>query len=358
MRKHAAMATSQQVGTAVGAHLVGGLDAPDAETAMRTACRILGHHLHAVTDGETGERNQWIGWQLGKLTAIDGIDMAGAKHQPGDNPEYDNMPALQVDPAVTELPSRSLGYADAVAESYPLYRRLRDAGDIPAGVKFQVSVPTPYASVAAWVRNEDQERFFPVYARAMADEVAAIAAIVDHDDLVIQQDVAVEIGALVGAFAAGGQLNDPDFIRQSVADALAQPAGDFERGIHLCYGDYHHRHFAVPDDLSICVGVAQKVVDQADFVHMPADRETGTNPDYYAPLRDLEPRRLALGVVDYEGDSERTRALTEAATAGTGGMEFAVATECGMARITERGPGGPSLERLLELHAEVSAPIR
>src|SRR6185436_7676717 len=162
---------------------------------------------------------------------------------------------------------------DAVAESYPLYRRLRDAGDIPAAVKFQVSVPTPYASVAAWIRNEDQERFFPVYAQAMADEAAAIADIVDHDDLVIQQDVAVEIGALVGAFTAGGQLNDPDFIRQSVADALAQPA----------------------DDLSICVGVAQKVVDQADFIHMPADRETGTNPDYYAPLRDLEPRRLALG---------------------------------------------------------------
>ena len=63
-------------------------------------------------------------------------------------------------------------------------------------------------------------------------------------------------------------------------------------------------------------------------------------------------------MVDYDGDSERTRALTEAATAGTGGMEFAVATECGMARITERGPGGPSLERLLELHAEVAAPIR
>jgi hypothetical protein len=29
-----------------------------------------------------------------------------------------------------------------------------------------------------------------------------------------------------------------------------------------------------------------------------------------------------------------------------------------MARIDERGPGGPSLERLLQLHAESSAPIR
>lgn len=337
---------------------MGGLDASDAETAMRTACRILGRHLHAVTDGETGERNQWIGWQLGKLTAVDGIEMAGTKHQPGDNPEYEGMPSLAIDPAVTALPDGSLGYADAVQQSYPLYRRLREAGEIPDGVKFQVSVPTPYASVAAWVRDEDQERFFPVYARAMAAEVQAIADLVDHADLVVQQDVAVEIGALVGAFGAAGALGEPDFIHQSVADALATPEGDFERGIHLCYGDYHHRHFAVPEDLSVCVGVAQAVVDRADFIHMPADRETGTNPDYYAPLRDLEPRRLALGVIDYEGDSERTRALVEAATAGTGGMEFAAATECGMARISERGPGGPSLERLLELHAEVAAPIR
>jgi len=35
---------------------------------------------------------------------------------------------------------------------------------------------------------------------------------------------------------------------------------------------------------------------------------------------------------------------------------FAVATECGMARIDERGPGAPSLERLLQLHARAAAP--
>ena len=73
------MTTGQTVGTAVGAHLVGGLKASDAETAMRTAGGILGRHLHAVTDGETGERDQWIGWQLGKLAAIDGIDVVGTK---------------------------------------------------------------------------------------------------------------------------------------------------------------------------------------------------------------------------------------------------------------------------------------
>ena len=37
------MEPTRQAGMAVGAHLVGGLDASDAETVMRTPCRIRGH---------------------------------------------------------------------------------------------------------------------------------------------------------------------------------------------------------------------------------------------------------------------------------------------------------------------------
>src|SRR3954451_17170522 len=103
------MATSEQVQTATGAHLVGGLKAPDAETAMRMAARILGRHLHAVTDGETGARSQWIFWQLGRLTAVDGIEMGEISHRPeADNEDYRAMPRLAVDPSVTELGPRAL----------------------------------------------------------------------------------------------------------------------------------------------------------------------------------------------------------------------------------------------------------
>ena len=131
-----------------------------------------------------------------------------------------------------------------------------------------------------------------------------------------------------------------------------------EAGIDLCYGDYKHRHFTVPEDLSLCVELANAVTDLAAFVHMPADRETGRNPAYFEPLRDLKTTHtLALGVIDYEGSSERTAELVQAAADG-GGREFAVATECGMARIDERGGDGPSLEQLLELHAEFAAPVR
>lgn len=343
----------------VGAHLVGGLKAPDAETAMRTAGRILGRHLHAVTDGETGERDQWIGWQVGKLASLDGIEVAGVKPTSApDNEEYSGFPAIAVASSVTELPPRALGYADAAEGSYATFRSLRDEDALPDGVKFQVSIPTAYASVIAWIREEDQEHFFPTYARAIAGEVDAIADAVDAADLVIQYDVAVEIGALTGAFVAAGELGDKGFIIGALRDALETPAGDIERGLHFCYGDYHHRHFTVPEDLSLCVELATAVGDRADFVHMPADRETGRDPAYFEPLRDFPDGRLALGVIDYEGDAKRTRELIAAATTGSGGREFAVATECGMARIDERGPGRPSLERLLELHAENAAPIR
>src|SRR5215475_11924242 len=155
----------QQVQTAVGAHLVGGLKAPDAEAAMRTAAGILGRHLYAITDGETGDRSQWIFWQLNKLTAIDGIEMAGMHQFPdAENPDYSEFPTLAVEPSLSKLPARSLGYADAAEESYAVFRRLRDERVIPAEVKFQVSVPTPYATVIAWVREADQERFFATYA--------------------------------------------------------------------------------------------------------------------------------------------------------------------------------------------------
>ena len=354
------MATRQQVETAVGAHLVGGMKAPDAATAMRTAARILGRHLHAITDGETGERSQWIFWQLGRLSDVDGIEVRLTENPDAEDEDDRAFPQLAIDPNLTALPPRTPGYADAAEASYAVYKALRDEGAIPAAVKFQVSLPTPYATVVAWVGSDQQEMFFPIYADAMAAEVRDIARVIDREDLVIQYDVALEIGVMTGAFAAAGNLGEPRYIVESLAQALDDVPAGIERGVHLCYGDYKHRHFIVPQDLSVCVDVANGLGAAVDFVHMPVDRDTGRDPAYHAPLRRLSPvpKRLALGVIDYEGDPRRTRELVAAASAGSGGMRFAVATECGMARIDQRGGSSPSLEQLLAMHADVATPVR
>jgi hypothetical protein len=90
---------------------------------------------------------------------------------------------------------------------------------------------------------------------------------------------------------------------------------------------------------------------------MPVDRENGRAAAYFEPLRDLEVdgAELALGVIDYENDSERIDELVAAATSA--GRPFAVATECGMARLGERGES-VTLEDLLRQHARVAEPIR
>ncbi len=86
---------------------------------MRAAAQVLGRHLRAITDGETGERSQWIWWQIGMLTALEGIEMAGTHGIEGsDNRDYSVFPALSVDPSVTEIPRRGLGSADAAEASY------------------------------------------------------------------------------------------------------------------------------------------------------------------------------------------------------------------------------------------------
>jgi hypothetical protein len=60
-------------------------------------------------------------------------------------------------------------------------------------------------------------------------------------------------------------------------------------------------------------------------------------------------------VIDYENDSARIDELVTAAD--TAGVPYAVATECGMARLGERGEA-VTLEDLLGQHARTAAPVR
>lgn len=343
-----------------GAHLVGGLAAPTAEEAMRQTSAILGRHLTRLTDGETGARSQWIGWQIDKLLALPGIRMGEPQinHETG-NADYSVFPGLDVDPG-TSIPPRTLGYADAAIDSYRVFQALRAEGVIPADVRFQVSVPTPYAVAVTWVSPSSQAAFFDTYKAALLDEIADICGAIPLEDLAIQWDVAVEIGVLEGVFRPTAELATPErgtTELRACVDAVPDPAAV---GLHLCYGDYKHRHFKAPTDLSLPVRIANAVAatSKLDFIHMPVDRDTGLEPGYFAPLADLRvgDAELALGVIDYENDSARIDALVAAAARSTD-RPFAVATECGMSRLGERGES-VTLEDLLRQHVRVAEPIR
>lgn len=348
-----------RVSLAQGAHLVGGLAAPTATEAMTTTARILGPHLRRLTDGETGARSQWIWWQIDKLTAIPGIRM-GEPHVNPDtgNPDYSVFPGLDIEEGI-EIPDRALGYADVAIESYAEFARLRASGEIPADIRFQVSIPTPFAVVVAWANVPSQRHLWRPFKEALFREVDAIQDAIPADDLAIQWDVAVEIGVLEGVFTPWSDLGSFDRVVDELVACLEAVRPPAERGLHLCYGDYKHRHFKAPTDLSLLVRLANAVAARAsfDFVHMPVDRENGRASSYFDALRGLEvgDAELSLGVIDYENDPTRIDELVAAASSAN--VPFAVATECGMARLGERGEP-VTLRDLLEQHARVSRPVR
>ena len=60
-----------------GAHLVGSLTYPDAESAMIAAAENLGGLLRRIPDGEPGDRFHWIMFQPDVLAHAEGIERVG-----------------------------------------------------------------------------------------------------------------------------------------------------------------------------------------------------------------------------------------------------------------------------------------
>lgn len=333
-----------------GALLVGSVNAPNAEAVFRLASEKLGGHLRRLPDGETGPRLGWIGWQIAALTE--------AGFTPVDDGTRYNGEALpQFAAPEGGIEFGPLGYYAAAAESWSLFDRLQREGVIPAHVRFQVSLPTPQAVTSAWVRREDRDRAWWAYRERLYLELAAILALVPHDRLAIQWDVAVEIGILDGPFE-----DDSDFeqIVARLADAGAHVPEPVELGYHFCWGDYGHEHFRQPESLELAVTLADRLFAEVrrlvTWVHMPVPRHA-EDPAYFAPLAGYRPRpgtELYLGIVYDRADVWTSREMSRLAShALRNGIDFGVATECGMGRVPAE-----DVVATIERHAQVAAPLR
>ncbi len=83
--------------------------------------------------------------------------------------------------------------------SYAAFQGRRDAGKIAPGTRFQVSLPTPFATIGARIVPEQVSEVLPAFEQHYFREVATIAHEIPHSDLAIQWDIAVEIiQALLG----------------------------------------------------------------------------------------------------------------------------------------------------------------
>jgi hypothetical protein len=320
-------------------HFVGSIPLPDAETVFRTLSAATGPRLKRLPDGETGIRKTWIRFLQQVLADNPAIEVASDvppfQFRQWDGKLIREIQRLRVKPGASVDPGTiETGYADMAIQSWHLFERLQSAGVIPAGVKFQVSLPTPIAPTYNNMVPSDRPKVLPALTTHLTGEVARIAGAIPNDRLAFQWDVCQEVLAWEGYYDPG-----PVDFRIEAIDVLtrigdAVPAA-IDLGYHLCYGSPLDEHCVQPKDAALMVemtnAVAAGVKRPIQFFHLPVPQDR-TDAAYFAPLAGL---RLAPGTELYLGlvhrdDAAGDRARLEAARRYR--RVDGVATECGMAR--------------------------
>jgi hypothetical protein len=343
-------------------HFNGGVNLADAETVMREITARVPRGVSRIPDGETGDRQQWIFFQLQKFWSTPGLEQAPSRDL---GAGYDQMPKVRLADGVApdDVTWPNLGYADAYIESFATFERLQAEGVIPAGIRFQVEYPTPLASINAWIVDEQQDLLEASYERAVFDDLARLLGALPHDRIAVQWDVAVEFGILDGHFGVG-ERQSFDAIVGRLARCVEQVPDQVPVGLHLCYGDYKHRHYLEPESLATQVAVVNRLNAQArrqvSFFAFTVPQYQ-RDPAYFEPLHGLRIRpgtEIYFALVPYHPDeqepgttAEQVRLIDEHLVRhpGNGGAPaWGICTECGMARAERE-----DIPRLLDLHREI-----
>lgn len=324
-------------------HLIGSIPLGSSEEVFRTLAKELGPHLGRMPDGETGERSRWVYFQGQMLRAHPAMET---------DPTVPLYPFVQWDGKVVREIAQvrfkpgvdpdkvafETGYDKAAAASYAVFKRLRDAGAIATGTRFQVSLPTPHSSGYLYVSGPARQTYFRVYERALLRALANIVGTIPAADLAIQWDVCQEVLAFEGYFKG----RPADYKAQTFAMlgrlGNAVPPGA-ELGYHLCYGSPADEHLVQPKDAAILVemmeGIAAATKRPIDFFHIPVPKAR-TDEAFYAPLRHWKRpagTELYLGLLHHDDEAgDRTRV----AVARKFIDDFGLSAECGWGR-TEPG---------------------
>ncbi len=338
-------------------HFVGSIPLPDTESVFRTLAAATGPYLKRLPDGETGIRKTWIRFLQQVLAENPAIEVAHDvppfRFMQWDGKLIREIPRLRLRPGAWPDPATfETGYARMAIESWALFDRLQQAGVIPVGVKFQISLPTPIAPTYNNMLPSDRPGILPALTRHMIGEVEAIAAALPNDRIALQWDVCQEVLAWEGYYEPG----PVDFRDETIAVLTeignAVPTA-IELGYHLCYGSPQDEHCLQPKDAGIMVEIVNRIVAGVrrpiQFFHLPVPKPR-TDDAFFAPLAQLKlapETELYLGLV-HRDDAAGNAARLAAARRYT--RVDCVATECGMARgDPERFPA------LLAAHAETAA---
>ncbi|KAK8022819.1 hypothetical protein PG993_013586 [Apiospora rasikravindrae] len=328
-----------------GVLMVGSVPGDSPQEVFTRLATALPGRLSAIPDGETGERWNYIGWQLQRFPPV------ARRNELGGTPFPEPGPGSGL-PTFTLADIKPTAYDEAALSSYAEFKRLRQKGIIPSNVRFQIGLPSPYSVLAGHIKPALAKTIEPLYEQRSAETIDRIFAEIPPEDVVIQWDLCFEMTAL--EFELGrlperrhqAYFSSPRGVQQGLVDRVTRICErippDGKLAFHLCYGDLRHKHFIEPQDTSLLVDLANALLargtigPRVEWIHLPVPKER-IDPGYFTPLTHLKldapglkPPRIYLGVV-HANDEAGTKKRVEIAQAIVP-FPFGVATECGLGR--------------------------
>jgi hypothetical protein len=339
-------------------YMVGSVPMANAEAVFTAVAAALGSRIKRIPDGETGHRLDWITWLETVFADNPALEQSDELFRVHPSAVARKRYRLKPGKSVTDIRFDNLFYADNAKESYAAFKRLRDAGKIAAGTRFQVDLVPAHSVLWLFLAEDLQAPVDPIYNDAVGREIDKLAAAIPHRDLAIQFDVASAVFARLQRGDIGVYGDSKAAMQDKFAAILATLANrvpaDIELLFHFCYGDSNHRHVVEPVDMGDMVEMAMRlnalVKRPINLIHMPVPRDRSDDA-YFAPLARLKPQpetQLALGLVHFTDGVDGT--ARRMATARKYVRDFAVGTECGFGR---RDPA--TIPELLRIHAAASA---
>src|ERR1700680_208842 len=137
--------------------LVGSVPLESSSAVFEAVGTRLGKLVKRVPDGETGARKDWIVWQADVFKNAKGLEPGSTRELQGGY----RFILYKVKPGET-VEFGPLGYAAAAIRSYEDFKRARSQGKIPAGTRFQVSLPTPIAVVMTFSDPHAIAQIWPI----------------------------------------------------------------------------------------------------------------------------------------------------------------------------------------------------
>ena len=334
-------------------HLVGSIPLGSAEEVFQIVGEELSGCCNRIPDGETGERRNWIGWQINVFNNQEGLMKIENKERAYQlHPPYTFTPGF----GVKDLDFSDLGFAREAIISFSKFSDQQRDGVLPENARFMVALPTPFAPVYSFISYNDQGSVLPIYEAAILNELYKITEAIPHKKLTIQWDVATEMSIFENVY--GTKIgNEWEFLINQLIRLGDNVPRDIELGYHLCYGSMNNKHWKEPENLGLCVKVsnilAREISRPFNFVHMPVPVDR-SDKAYYSPLADLEvsnETQVILGLVhDSQTDKENIRRIK---TAQIFLSHFGIATECGLGRRQ-----GHSIPKLLALHNRLTEYVK